>query len=103
MAKRQSVTSVGISPEQERKSRFLKYTIAMVIRVICIVLAVWVPLGWFTLIFALGAIFLPYFAVVIANEYGTEQVDKAPKIQAPTLSISADQFVKTKEADDQQD
>ena len=92
MAKRQSVTSVEVSPDQERKSRFLKYTIAMLVRVACIILAVTVPFGWFTLFFSLGAIFLPYFAVVIANEVGTAPSDKAPKVVAPTLSISADQF-----------
>ncbi|PZQ92091.1 MAG: DUF3099 domain-containing protein [Leifsonia xyli] len=47
----------------------LKYSIAMGIRVICIVLCLIVP-GWWLLIPAAGAIFLPYFAVVIANNVG---------------------------------
>lgn len=98
MAKRQSVTSVDVSPDEERKARFIKYTIAMVVRVACIILAVSVPLGWFTLFFSLGAIFLPYFAVVIANEVGSAPSDKATKVVAPTLSISADQFkIKTED------
>ncbi len=92
MAKRQSVTSVEVSPDQERKLRFIKYSVAMVVRVLCIIFAVLVPLGWFTLLFSLGAIFLPYFAVVIANEVGSAPSDKAAKVVAPTLSISADQF-----------
>lgn len=98
MSKRQSVTSVEISPDQDRRARFLKYTIAMVIRVICILLAVVVPLGWLTVVFAVGAIFLPYFAVIIANEGSARSRKKAASVEAPTLSISADAFRKT-EAD----
>ncbi len=97
MASRQSVTSVDISPDEERKSRFIKYTIAMIIRVICIILAVVVPLGWLTLLFAIGAIFLPYFAVVIANEDSRSTDTKKAKAQAPTISISADSFRDTSE------
>ncbi len=92
LANRQSVTSVDISPEDERRSRFIKYTIAMIIRVICIILAVVVPLGWITLLFAIGAIFLPYFAVIIANADSRTTETKKTKAMAPTLSISADSF-----------
>ncbi len=44
----------------------VKYSLAMGIRVLCIVAVLFVH-GWWLLIPALGAIFLPYFAVVIAN------------------------------------
>lgn len=45
-----------------------KYFTMMVIRVICFVLMVAVtPYGWYTWLFGAGAMFLPYFAVVIAN------------------------------------
>jgi hypothetical protein len=47
----------------------LKYTLAMGIRVVCIALCLVVP-GWWLLIPAAGAVFLPYFAVVIANNVG---------------------------------
>lgn len=71
----------------------------MVIRVICILLAVVVPLGWLTVVFAIGAVFLPYFAVIIANEGSSKNPDKAPKLEAPTLSISADAFRQTNKDD----
>jgi predicted tellurium resistance membrane protein TerC len=100
LAKRQSVTSIGANPEAERRSRFIKYTIAMIVRVICILLAVVVPLGWLTLVFAIGAIFLPYFAVVLANVGESQTEDRSPKIQAPTLSISASDFKLPEESDD---
>ncbi|QNO36314.1 DUF3099 domain-containing protein [Protaetiibacter sp. SSC-01] len=48
----------------------LKYSLAMGIRVVCIVLCMVTP-GWWLLIPAAGAVFLPYFAVVIANNVGS--------------------------------
>lgn len=44
----------------------VKYSLAMGIRMVCIVALLFVD-GWWLLVPALGAIFLPYFAVVIAN------------------------------------
>lgn len=64
--KKATITTLGMSPEQERHHRVVKYTVAMVIRVICILLMLF-SRGWWLLVFALGAIVLPYFAVVIAN------------------------------------
>ena len=88
----QSVTSLGESPDVERRSRMIKYTVAMVVRTICIILGVAFQ-GWFMWFFFAGAIFLPYFAVVIANSK-TEGKPQATltKTQAPTLQISADDF-----------
>src|SRR5688500_18306757 len=54
------------SPEAERRSRMIKYTIAMSIRVLCI-FAMLFAQGWWLAVCAAGAIFLPYFAVVLAN------------------------------------
>jgi len=97
----QAVTSVEESPYQERRSRFIKYTIAMVIRVICIILAVAIPVSWLTFVFVAGAVFLPYFAVVIANAQGPGTASKrVPVAEAPTLSISADAFRAPKPSDD---
>ena len=48
----------------------LKYGISMAIRMVCIVAMLFVS-GWWLLICALGAIFLPYFAVIIANQAST--------------------------------
>ena len=64
--KQQSITSLPPSPDEERHGREIRYTIMMAVRVVCIILAV-VFHGWLSLIAILGAIVLPYFAVVIAN------------------------------------
>ena len=69
MAKAQSITTVSESPDEERRSRMLKYTLAMTIRVVCIVVAIFVE-GWLMWLAFAGAIFLPYFAVVLANAQG---------------------------------
>ena len=93
MSKTQSVTSLEVSPEEERRNRFIKYSVAMIIRSICVVLAVIVPVGWLTLLFAAGAVFLPYFAVVIANAQGSSSSSSSKRTaEAPTISISADSF-----------
>lgn len=64
--KQQSITSLPPSPEAERRSRMIKYTIAMTIRVLCIFAMLFVD-GWWLAVCAAGAIFLPYIAVVLAN------------------------------------
>ncbi len=61
-----TVTSVTEAPKQERDQRMRKYVLTMSIRFICI-LAIPFVSGWWMLLCAVGAIFLPYFAVVIAN------------------------------------
>ncbi|MDN4615385.1 DUF3099 domain-containing protein [Leifsonia sp. F6_8S_P_1B] len=63
---RPSLTSLPMSPDEERRRRVIKYSVAMGIRVVCLIVAVIVP-GWWAAVPLIGAIFLPYFAVVIAN------------------------------------
>ncbi|WP_400998558.1 DUF3099 domain-containing protein [Agromyces sp. GXQ0307] len=70
----QSITSLPPSPDDERRSRMIKYTVMMSIRVACIVALLFVQ-GWWLLVFALGAVFLPYFAVVVANVATTRRSD----------------------------
>lgn len=72
-----------------------KYFTMMVIRVICFVLMVAVtPYSWYTWLFGAGAMFLPYFAVVIANvASGSAERAIAPEraIEAsPTLRPPSD-------------
>ena len=62
----QSVTSLPQSPTEERHQRMVRYTIAMCIRMLCFILVFIVP-GWWMLVCAIGAVVLPYFAVILAN------------------------------------
>lgn len=64
--KHQSITTLPPSPEAERRSRMIKYSITMGIRVLCIFAMLFVD-GWWLAVCAVGAVFLPYVAVVLAN------------------------------------
>ncbi|MER7797806.1 DUF3099 domain-containing protein [Microbacterium sp. NPDC096154] len=64
----QSATSLPIAPADDAGVRVRNYLLTMGIRIACLVLMVFVqPYGWYSFVFAAGAIFLPYFAVVGAN------------------------------------
>ena len=65
-----------------------KYTIAMSVRMVCIVAGVFTT-GILMWIFFALAIFLPYFAVIIANSQGSNPKDNSTKITAPAISIPA--------------
>lgn len=71
MNKNHVVTSIGEAPENERRRRMVIYTISMVTRFVCVALVVFTS-GIWQWLFAIGAIFLPYFAVVVANNVGGE-------------------------------
>lgn len=60
------ITEIPSSPEAERRLRMIRYSVAMGIRMICLILCFALP-DWWRILPAVGAIALPYFAVVIAN------------------------------------
>ncbi len=100
--KQPSITSLPASPDDERRSRMRKYTIAMAVRMVCILL-IFVVQGWWVWVFALGAIVLPYIAVVLAN-VGDNRVgsvespgppvrlglEQAPTIATPPAGAASD-------------
>lgn len=61
-----AITELPPSPEEEQGARMRKYALTMGIRTACVLACLFVQ-GWWLLIPALGAIFLPYVAVVFAN------------------------------------
>lgn len=67
MSQPYAVTSLHESPESERRSRMVKYSVAMAIRLACIG-ACFITPGWWLLLPASGAVLLPYLAVVAANQ-----------------------------------
>jgi hypothetical protein len=60
------ITELPPSPDAERRTRMIRYSVAMGIRMVCLVFVLIIP-DWWRLIPAIGAVVLPYFAVVIAN------------------------------------
>jgi len=61
-----SISSVPVSPEADRSRRFRAYTLMMSIRFACFILMIVLP-DWWKLAAAVGAVTLPFFAVVVAN------------------------------------
>ncbi len=71
----------------------------MAVRLACIILmAVVTPYGWYTFVFAVGAIFLPYVAVIVANvgqdapdttAVNPERALEAPR-PAPAAPVASD-------------
>ena len=66
MARPIAITALPPSPDEDQRRRFRQYTIAMSIRVACI-LACLFTTGWVQLVCIGGAVVLPSIAVVIAN------------------------------------
>lgn len=66
VAQQYKVTSVGVNPAKDRAYRMRMYFATMTLRVLCIISLFWVRGPWIILV-AIGAIVLPYVAVLIAN------------------------------------
>jgi ABC-type multidrug transport system fused ATPase/permease subunit len=74
------ITSAPISPADEMAGRMRRYIIAMSIRTVCFILAVVFRESWLMWLFLVGAVFLPYVAVVLAN--AADRRDEAPLADA---------------------
>jgi hypothetical protein len=75
-ARSASITDLPMSPDEERERRFRLYLILMLVRVAALGVFFIVP-DWWKLIPAFFAVFLPYFAVVIANATSRTTSDQA--------------------------
>lgn len=64
--RRHSISNVGESLSNDQSARQRRYFISMMIRTFCFVLAVLLPSPW-RWISLIGAVTLPYIAVVAAN------------------------------------
>jgi hypothetical protein len=77
-----SVTSAQPGRSADLDSRIVRYAWMMSIRVVCFVLAVITPSPW-RWMFVVGAIALPYFAVVLANAHRSATAPAADAFVAP--------------------
>ena len=90
------ITSLPRSPENDQRARMIKYSVMMTVRVVCIGLCIVVP-GWWRLLFAVGAVFLPYVAVVLANSVDSrvtnvERPDAVPRMIEALPHDDSDDF-----------
>lgn len=74
-----SITNAPVAQSDELPGRARRYFISMMIRTICFLGAVFVQNSWRWLLL-IGAVFLPYLAVVIANA-GRENGQPANSLQ----------------------
>lgn len=81
--KLQSATTLPLSPTDERRIRMVKYSITMGIRMVCIIAMLFVS-GWWLVVCAAGAIFLPYFAMIVAN---VQMAPKKQEIERPSTIV----------------
>lgn len=72
------ITGTRQGLQADLTSRTRRYLVSMAVRTACVLLAV-VAGGWLRWVFALGAILLPYVAVVFANG-GRESAKTLPTI-----------------------
>ncbi|PTT64324.1 DUF3099 domain-containing protein [Arthrobacter sp. HMWF013] len=61
-----SITDASAAHSEDMRHRMMQYSLAMGIRMVCLIL-IFVVDGWFKLLMVAGAVFLPWVAVVLAN------------------------------------
>jgi hypothetical protein len=62
------ITTAPMSRAEEAAGRRRQYTIVMSVRVVCFILAVAIQLTWLRVVFIIGALVLPWVAVIAANQ-----------------------------------
>ena len=68
-----SITDAAAAHSEEMRQRMIKYAVAMGIRMVCLIL-IFVVDGWLKILPVIGAVFLPWVAVIIANGGDTAEV-----------------------------
>ena len=66
MARPIAITALPVSPSADQHRRIVMYIVTMGIRMLCVLGCLFVT-GWWQIVCLLGAVVLPYIAVVIAN------------------------------------
>lgn len=93
MSEHYSVTSAGITPAEDRAHRMRTYFMVMGIRMLCVVSLFWVR-GWWVLLAGIGAVVLPYVAVLIANAVNHAGDGERPEAPTP-LALTGTEVVAT--------
>lgn len=86
-----SVTDAAPGHSEDLDGRMVRYAWMMSIRIVCFVLAVITPSPWRWL-FVVGAVFLPYFAVVMANsQHSTSHkpMDRFTPVSRPEIDTKS--------------
>lgn len=76
------ITSAPPSRREEHAGRVRQYTLVMATRVICFILAVVIQITWLRIVFIIGALVLPWVAVLAANQVHAK-APTGPKLYVP--------------------
>jgi len=76
-----AITGLPLSPSEDQRRRFVTYTVTMSIRIVCVIACLFVT-GWWQLLCLIGAVVLPYIAVVLANVSQSRQPEE-PEAPGP--------------------
>lgn len=81
-----NITTASSSQSEEISKRQKRYAISMGIRTLCFLLAVvfWSHVLWLAVVFIVGALFLPYTSVVLANAGVRQKGSGTNTFSAPT-------------------
>ena len=87
------ITTAGTSRADDIARRQRRYVVSMAIRTVCFISAVLVGPGWLRWVLVVGALVLPYVAVVMANAVTTKSDEFALGVspdERPALTEGAD-------------
>lgn len=76
------ITSAPQSPLEEYSNRRRQYAIVMTTRIVCFLLAVVVTITWLRVFFIIGALVLPWVAVIAANQVNSRRTT-GPALYVP--------------------
>ncbi len=93
-----SISDARESHSDEMRTRMIRYTVSMSIRLVCFILVFVVPYVWLQWVMIAGAVFLPYFAVIVANggsdtssiRHSDALIDRAPVREIEARVVDSD-------------
>lgn len=78
-----NITDARVGTSVDMTQRIRRYTITMAFRTACFLVAVIFAHGWLQWTLFAGAVFLPYIAVLLANQANTKGLQKTVRRGAP--------------------
>ena len=78
-----NITDARAGTSVDMSQRIRRYTVTMAFRTICFLVAVIFAHGWLQWTLFAGAVFLPYVAVLLANQADTKGMKKVARPGAP--------------------
>ncbi len=83
-----SLTSLPVSPNEERQTRLGQYLVAMALRLVCLFLCFVTP-GWWILLPVTGVIVLPLIAVGLANVVNSNKSQRVRATESTVPSLTS--------------